>query len=211
MPNSARCCIVKPSDNHIDRAWADERVEAYADGLLPRRERKVFESMLRSDADLAHQVDLAKQLRQTLSGLPAPACPDAAVEPVLARARREDARERGRVPVSRFGNFRLTPARVLVPATIVLAVVVPLWVIDGERSERPHDPADVQAALEEVKLALSYVSRAGRETGSAIRHMAVDQALIGPVRRAIDRADIGSRKINETGTAASSRESRGTS
>ena len=171
-------------------------MEAYSDGLLSRKERKTFESMLTRNPELARQVELARRVRETLRSIEIPACPPSVYEPVLEMARRESEVER-RSPVRDWLEGlmrpRLAPARLIVVVSAVFAAALTAVVVMNERGAvtTPGDD-QVQAALAEVKLALSYVSKAGRETGSAIRHRAVDESIIDPTLRAIGYAEIGS-------------------
>ena len=186
---------MRPSDNHLDRTWAEDRLEAYVDGLLSRKDRKTFESILAQDAGLARQVDLATRVRDDLRAIETPACPPAAFEPILELARRESRVDPPSVRdwLGSLLSPRVAPARLIVVASAILAAVLTLVVLVNQSAVQttPGDD-EVEAALVEVKLALSYVSRAGRETGSTIRHRAVDESIIDPMVRAIGYADIGS-------------------
>lgn len=192
---------MKSSDNHIDRAWAEDRIEAYVDGDLSGKEKKAFEHLVRQDVDLAREVALEQRLKRALGELPKPVCPPTAYEPVLDRVRRE-APARRIVRQSRWLREQVVlipvPVRVILAAVTVIAVATVALLPDRVGVAPAHDPTEVQAALEEVKRALSYVSLAGRETGSAIRTHAVDQTLIRPIRRAIGRAGIGSDEQDPT-------------
>jgi hypothetical protein len=187
---------VKLSHNHVDRSWAEERIEDYADGLLSGKEKKVFEAMLAGDEELRRHVDLARRIRDSLRATETPPCPPSVYEPVLAMARRESQAE----PRPGFFTWledilqpRIAPARLIVVASVLLAAVLTTVVLVNEGNVQPAPgQEEVQAALDEVKIALSYVSLAGRETGSTIRHKAVEESIIDPIVRAIDHAEIGS-------------------
>ncbi len=187
---------MKPSHNHLDRTWAEQRVEDFVDGLLPRKERKALEAMLATDDALAREVDLAIRLRDALRGEKAPACPASAYEPVLRMARREAGAERGSDIADWIAGLfrpRVAPARAIVVASALLAAILTTVVmIDRGAVEGDPNAEEVQEALNEIKVALAYVSLAGRETGSTIRRRAVDQAIIDPIVRAIGHAEIGS-------------------
>ena len=187
---------MKSSENHVDRSWADDLVEDYVDGLLSRRQKKSFEAVLSVDEELARQVDLARRVRDTLAAIETPACPPSVYEPVLEKARRDSQGEQRSTWTDWLSGILqpgLAPVRLIVVASVVGAAILTTVVMMNQGQPRTAlDEEEVQMALDEVKLALSYVSLAGRETGSTIRNRAVDENIIDPIVRAIGHAEIGS-------------------
>ena len=199
---------MKQSENHIDRTWAEERIEAYTDDVLSREEKKAFERLMHADDDLAQQVNIARQVRTGLGDLPLPQCPPAAYEHVLNLARRHASAGN---EVKRSGWLsgvmqpRRRPALAIVVASAVVAAVMTTMVL-YRGADSPQNAGEVDAALRDVKLALSYVSLAGRETGSAIRLQAVDQTMVVPIRRALMQGAIGRVENLETESGAADRD-----
>ncbi len=174
---------MKLPDNHIDREWAEERVERYVDGELRGRELKRFEASL-EDPGIRSSVAMARRVKEGLVSLVQPQCPEPVIRTVLGRVRAVD----GSKSAMDFLSGRFAPwswlgrplAGSLVTAGIVVAVALGL-----RQNTAPAD--DVDEALRGVKVALGYVDLAGRETGVALRRQVMDARLIYPLRRALDQ------------------------
>ncbi len=174
---------MKLPDNHMDREWAEERVELYVDGELKGSDLKRFEAAL-VDPGIRSSVAIARRVKEDLGQLEQPACPDPVISTVLGRVRAETKT----ASTMDFLSGRFAPwswlgrplAGSLVTAGIVVAIAL------GVR--QPTPPADeVDEALRGVKVALGYVDLAGRETGIALRRQVMDAQLIYPIRRALDQ------------------------
>jgi hypothetical protein len=100
---------------------------------------------------------------------------------------------------------RRRPALAIVVASALVAAVMTTMVL-YRGVDSWQNAGEVDAALRDVKLALSYVSFAGRETGSAIRLQAVDQTMVVPIRRALMQGAIGRVENLETETGAADRD-----
>lgn len=185
----------------------DERLEAYLDGELSVEEAAEVEARLAGDARWRAELARARAVRDGLRALPRPACPPAVTAAVLAHARRETRRR----PLTRlaraFGGVRRIDWRPALAMAVLAGLVVASALIDSgaRRSGTPHDgalaaipPAEVEAALEEARWALAYVSEVGRRTGRSVREAAFDEPLVAPVTGAVksilpqsqDRADL---------------------
>ncbi len=182
-------------ENHVDREWAEDRIEAFVDGLLSWPERRRFEKIMASDESLADEVAVATRLRDALHSLDRPECPphvQSAIDQALGRER----------SVSRFGDDRWAirvvlqkrrVARLALATVMVVVVVVGAMALWRTNSQSEPPPDDVQLALHDVKLALSYVSLAANETGHTLRTEVVGRNVIVPIRRALDYAEVSGR------------------
>lgn len=154
-------------------------LEAYVDGELRGGERSHVKEHLHGCEACRRQHALAVALQTELRALPEMDAPRAVIDGVLERARGEHA-ERRRVW---WRSWRSVPSWApLAAAGVALAVALPL--IRPPDSVDPTvaraDPAAVQLAAEQARLALGYVSRASRRTGLEIRDGVIGQRLVLP-------------------------------
>ncbi len=168
---------MKPPENLQD--WMDAHVEAYLDDDLPADERLLFEQGL-ADARWDAELFMARQIREGLRALPEPVCPPRVTEAVLAQTRRA-ARASW---LERFHTWMQQQFVVLwqpaLAMTAVLMIVVSAVLIGRpDTQEPPYQPAEVEQALAEIKLALGYVSEASRQTGKVVRDDVIAERVVG--------------------------------
>lgn len=169
-------------------AWLDDRIEAYLDGALSASERQAVEAALGqdplADADWQAELQLARQIRDGLRTLPAPACPPHVAQAVLAQA----AREAAPPWLARFHAWMQRQLTALwqpaLAMTMVLLLVVSASLI------KPAPPAvspEVARARAEVEWTLAFLSEVGRETGQAVREDVFAARVVSPVQDAFNR------------------------
>ena len=171
----------------MDRNWLDDNVEAYVDEELSADDRKRFEAQLEVNAELRSSVLAAAHIREALAGLEPKACPDTAVSEVLERVRHE---RKISSPSGRYLRALMAPGASYrsVRAAAVAVVVVAAFVMAALLMSRGvRQPTEVEQGLADVKLALAYVGLAGRQAGDVVRHEAVGEGVIIPLRRAVVR------------------------
>ena len=176
---------MKPPENR-PQDWMDARVEAYLDDDLPADERVLFEQGL-ADTPWDAELFMARQIRDGLRALPEPMCPPHVAEAVLAQVRRE-ARASW---LERFHAWMQQQFMVLwqpaLAMTVVVMLVVSAALIGRPASPEPsYQPAEVEQALAEIKLALGYVSEASRQTGKVVRDDVIAERVVGQMQHALN-------------------------
>ncbi len=165
------------------RDWLDDRIEAHLDGDLKPGEVDGFDEIAMMDEDLARELNLARSISSTLASMPDESCPEEVTRGVMAHVRRDVRRSffnRLRASLNWQGVARLKPAI----AMALLLIVVLSSVIVGRNSPVPD--AEVAQALADVKMALAYLSDAGRTTGTAVKQDIIGPLVVRPVARSMN-------------------------
>ncbi len=165
------------------RDWLDDRIEAYLDGDLKPGDADRFDEIALMDEDLARELNLARSISSSLSSIPDETCPVGVTRGVMAHVRRDVRRSffnRLQATLNRQGVARLKPAI----AMALLLIVVLSSVIVGRNSPVPD--AEVAQALADVKMALAYLSDAGRTTGAAVKQDIIGPLVVRPLSRSMN-------------------------
>lgn len=162
-------------------------LERFVDGDLPPEETAAVARHLESCAGCRAEARLAEEIRDELRALPRLDAPSHLVETVKVTARREDAAR-----TRRWSVLRPSPVWALAAALLLAAVLTPLWmgpsstevlnteVAGGPIGSPPVDPAEVEKATAEVRVALAYVGQVTRRTGLEIRDGLIVERLVIP-------------------------------
>lgn len=155
------------TERHRDQhcAFADERLEAYADGELPAGESAKVARHLEACPACRAELELAGRIRAELGSLSAPACP----APLAEELTGIPAPRRGWMPAAGLGAL----------AASLLAVAV-LWT-GGERATEPS-PRELAQARQDLELALGYIGKAGRMAGRDVGAVVTKSGLMAPIR-----------------------------
>jgi len=190
-----------------------ERIDAYLDGETSAAETRSLEAHVGACAGCARELDLARWCRRELRALPSFAPPhrtvDAAERAVSARTGNAEV-----IPFTPQRRARRARWMTVAAAALVIAAVG-VW--RGLRqppapvATADVDPQAIEQASRDAALALAYVGKYTRRTGTLIRddvigvrvvlpmHRAfvasreavIDDAIVPGVKRAIDESGFG--------------------
>lgn len=149
--------------------WVDEALEAFVDGELEAAVEDRVRTHVAGCRRCRESLGLAGRIRHELAELAVP-CPDGVEEGLR---RRLAARER---PSWRQA-LRLLPIAATIAALAVLGVVLLL-----RSGEAKPDPAEIAAAEEQIRLALSYVGEVSLRSAD----VAVDEVLAGELAQTVE-------------------------
>ncbi len=164
----------------MDAEQIEERIEAYVDGELSRRERLEFEAACAADPALWEEVRAARIVRNGLRSLETPHCPPEVTDAILDQVRRDARSRRGSPAWSWVGSWR--PA--LAGFAVIVAAAVFVFLRPAPVSEVPTDP-EVAEALDEVKWTLAYINSIGNRTGETIRDDVLRDHVVRPIERGL--------------------------
>ncbi len=165
-----------------NREWFDDHIEAFLDGDLKPEDANRFDDIALMDEDLQRELKVARSISTSLGSMPDMDCPDEVVKAVMSHVRRDvrgsfvaDMKSR----LQNLASFQLKPAL----AVALLVIVVVSSSLIGRRG--PTTDPEVTQALADVKMALAYLSNAGRTTGTTVRQDVVP-LVVGPVSRSMN-------------------------
>ena len=164
----------------MDAERIEERIEAYVDGELSRRERLEFEAACAADPALWEDVRAAQLIRDGLRSLETPNCPPEVTGAIFEQVRRDARIRRGTQSGSWIGIWK--PA--LAGLAVIVATVVFVLLRPAPVTEVPTDP-EVAEALDEVKWTLAYINNIGNRTGETIRDDVLRDHVVRPIERGL--------------------------
>lgn len=157
----------------------DPRIDAFLDDELKEDRLTDFQADLQSDDDLQSEFSRAVAVQTALRNLPTYGCPEYVKQRVMEEVR----------PVRRERPPLKRGLRVYAPGLATLLIIASLAI--GYRStmvaEQEPTQAEVQQALEDVRLAFALVADVGRTTGQKLRDEALIHHTVEPVRGAVRR------------------------
>src|SRR5690606_22430000 len=71
--------------DEMDKQWIDQHVEAYVDGELSRRDRRVVERAVATDPEVRDWVMTAQRVKRELREIPTAECPPDVTDAVIRR------------------------------------------------------------------------------------------------------------------------------
>jgi anti-sigma factor RsiW len=151
----------------------DELIDSYLDGELTPGERRGVEARALIDAEFRTELSAARTAREVLRTTPLLRCPPEVTSGVLAEAR--VSRIRDRQPV------RSRPQHIWQPllAAAMLIGIVLLSIVTGPRPEaHPEINAEVQTALDDIRMALGIVAGVTARTADVVRTDVVERAVL---------------------------------
>lgn len=176
-----------------DRAWFDERVEAYVDADLPPAEMSVFAERLRRDGDLRRQVAIAERISLSLAARPRPVALPPLRDRLAAIPTTPDRFDRRSAGLSVVRMLRwpagLAAAAALAFLTIRIGIDAPTH--GAVPAATPYTQAEIDKALREAKYALAIVSDAGKHAGQTVRETVIRRNVVDPVNRAFEATVFG--------------------
>ncbi len=163
--------------------WVLDRLDAFVDGVesdLSDDERLAVASHLESCASCAREFALAERVRDELRGMAIPSAPPSVVD----RAERAAASAGSNVVALRP---RARARRWLPVAAAALVLVSAVWV---ERDRRRAHELAVEEAAREAGVAFAYFNKYARRTGVIVEDEVIEQRLLAPVERAIQKSGV---------------------
>ena len=167
---------MKLPDAHSEEEWVDERIEPYVDGELEPEEKQVMDMLLQQNPEYHKRVEAAKTLLLVLGDINIPECPPDITRQVSLWVLLDAFQQ----SLARLYQSVLVPA--WKPAMAVAVMVCAIWFaiqlnpttgVDTGSLSQAQSEEEVDQALNEIKFALGYVSRAGREAGASVQ-LAID-------------------------------------
>lgn len=168
--------------------WADDRVEALVDGVLPPEEEERLLALVEAEVELREGLAVARRVSRGLHDLPQPACPPEVARSVLSEARR-DQRRAAWVHVRETLLSSWNP--LWRPAIAVAALVVLVFSstrIGTPPTERAPTQAEVENAVAQAKWTLAFLSEVGRETGQSVQREVIGRHVVNPMQQALRNA-----------------------
>jgi anti-sigma factor RsiW len=159
--------------DHATSSGDDELIDSYLDDELSPDVRESVEAKALVDAEFRGELAAARTARNLLRTTPLLRCPPGVTSRVLARAR--ESRLRDRQP------GRIRPQRVWQPflAAAVLIGMVLLSVVTGPRpGTNAESSAEVQTALDDIRMALGIVAGVTSRTADVVRTDVVEKAVL---------------------------------
>jgi anti-sigma factor RsiW len=159
--------------DHATCSGDDELIDSYLDNELSAHERESVEARALVDAEFRGELAAGRVARDVLRTTPLLRCPPGITSGVLAQARQS--RLRDRLP------GRTRPQRVWRPllAAAVLIGVVLLSVVTGPRpGTNAESNAEVQTALDDIRMALGIVAGVTSRTADIVRTDVVEKAVL---------------------------------
>ncbi len=148
----------------LDSRWAWSRVEAMADGSLPRRDARRMRAACARDPELRLAVERARALRGALRRVGRTPVPLVLYYRLLrAMPSSFDASTR-----RAMGSWASASAAAAAAASVLAAVVI-VSMQSGPRVETPVHAAPQQAALRDFELAMAYLHKSYEITGTQLR------------------------------------------
>ena len=168
-----------------DLLWFDDRVEAFIDGDLQSEDAERFHALLASHAMLSAEVEMARSITDAFSSQSDASCPDAVTRNVMAHVRKDWIQS---IPARLKDGWRKMAGAGLRPALAMALLLI--VVVSSTMIKRPaiQQEADVVQALSDVKMALAYLSDAGRTTASTVRQDVIGPLVVAPMSRGMNTA-----------------------
>lgn len=167
--------------------WVLEHIDLLVDDAEPDlsdHDRLAVARHVESCAACASELALARRLRASLREMAVPAAPMSAIE----RAERELAAQPGKVVALRP---RVGARRWWSVAAAALVLVSGVWI---ERDRRHARELAVEEAAREAGVAFAYFNKYARRTGDIVQDEVIEQRLVAPVERAMEKSGMGETK-----------------
>ncbi len=184
-----------------DDQWLDERLEAYLDGELSPEDTAHVERILAQDEAHAEALSLADDIQRGLRRMAAPTISANVATRVIQAARTDVRRSRQARWQQRWKTWMTrmlltdTWRPALAMATLVALVVSATLIGAPTRpATAPYSASEVDVAMEDVKLALAYLSEVGRRTGTTVRQDVLEQTVMLPIHHALE--DVRTERAN---------------
>ncbi len=171
--------------------WVREHLDALIDDEFEStpEERGALERHAAACAACARELDLAKALRDEFRAMAFTAVSPA----VIARAQAEIGAEAARVVPLRAHRRWVRRASLIAAAAAVIIAAVGIQ----ERRRAAHELA-VKEAAQDAAIAFAYLGKYTRRAGSIVGNEVIEERLLAPVERAMEKSGVGETKSSST-------------
>lgn len=169
------------SDKQTPDNLPDALIEPFLDGALTPEERESVLAAARTDADFAHQLVLARSIREALRSMPSEVAPPDLVSSVMVEVRRDRRHQFLRQVKDRLQVLMAVDLRpVLATATLVAVIVTGALVSRPTQTVSP----EAEAALAQIKWTLALVSEVTERSTDHIRREVLEPHVLGNMHSA---------------------------
>jgi len=167
----------------------DEKLDAYLDGELSRRQRRLVTRHLKECQSCRQQLQEQRDLSLQLRTLSLQSCPEHVIERVMQRIQPSDQTEKWWLEIFQRPafNWRLATGFAVATATVIFLV---LWPFEREQSSLQHEysPEEIAQAKLDVEIALGYIAEALERTEKTITEQVLPKQVVKPLKKGLHAA-----------------------